>query len=190
MSVLEQNVVRCNRLYPIGGIPSGAFSGGVIQMASMTYSTPTTLAVLATNLTALPYSITITPRNSSNRMLIYVRWCGELDDGHDTTFCVRRTGPSVGTNFLGTNHSDGLRNVGIAVPVMSYAAAAGNNDSTPEACQFWYSDTPNTSGAVTYTPFVRSTIEQTIRINRTWTDTDSSSYERMISGIIVLEVSS
>lgn len=189
MSILESTRVRCNRLFPIGGIPSGAFSGGIIQMSSMTYSTPTTLAISATVLGQLPYSIEITPRSASNKMLIYVRWCGEVDDGWSTTFCVRRSGPSVGTNFLGTSHIDGVKNVGIAVPVMSYAAAAANNASTPEACQFWYSDSPNTTGAVTYTPFIRSALAQTVYINRTFTDSNTTSFERMISGMIVLEVS-
>lgn len=182
MSTLEANVVRCDRLYPTGAY---GFGGGIIQMSSMTYSTPTTLAISASTYTNLPYSISITPRNSTNKFLIYMRWCGEIDVGWDATFCLDRNGTKIGNS-----HTDGLKNPGIALPVMSYAANAVNDDSTPEACQFWYSDSPNTTSTLTYTPVVRSSTAQTFRINRTWTDTNAVGFERMISGMIVLEVSS
>jgi len=181
MAVLEGTLVRCNRLFPTG---SYGFSGGVIQIASMTYSTPTTLAISASTYTNLPYSISFTPKRSGNKFLIYTRWCGEVVEGWNTTFCLDRNGTKIGNT-----HTDGLKNPGIAVPVMSYAAAASNNDSTPEACQFWFSDSPNTSSTLTYTPVIRSSAAQTFRINRTWTDSNTSSFERMISGMIVLEVS-
>jgi len=181
MSTLESNVVRCDRLYPTGAY---GFGGGIIQMSSMTYSTPTTLAVSANTYTTLPYSISITPRDSGNKLLIYMRWCGEITGTWNATFCLDRNGTR-----LGTDHAEGVKNTGIAVPVMSYAAAAENNDSTPEACQFWFSDTPNTTSTLTYTPVVNLATAQTFRINRTWTDTNATGYERMISGMMVLEVS-
>ena len=181
MAVLEGSIVRCDRLFPTG---TYGFSGGVIQMSSMTYATPTTLAIAANTYTNLPYSVSITPRNSGNKFLIYMRWCGEIDNGWDATFSLDRNGTKIGNA-----HVDGVKNPGIAVPVMSYAAAAANNSSTPEACQFWYSDSPNTTSTLTYTPVVRNQNAHTFRINRTWDDTNNNGHERMISGMIVLEVS-
>jgi hypothetical protein len=183
MSSLESNIVRCNRMYPVGGVPAGAFGGGIIQVSSMTYSTPTTLAITANTYTNLPYSISITPRDSSNRFLIYMRFCGEISAPWNTTFCLNRNGTIIGRALAN------LRNAGISIPAISYAANAANDASTPESSQFWFSDNPGTTSTLTYTPVIRDAATQTIRINRTWTDSDTVNFERMISGMMILEVS-
>lgn len=98
-------------------------------------------------------------------------------------FGVNRNGTTIG------NVSDSNRPGGIAVPVMSYADNAANNATTPETCQFWYADAPATSSTLTYTPWIRSRIAQTIRINRTWNDANNRSYKYMQSQVTIFEVS-
>lgn len=183
MAYIDSSYARGNSLRPIGGLTSGTYAGGIVQVSTTTYSTPNTQAITAASYNNLPFSLAINPRRAANRFLIYVRVCGEIDNGWDTTFCLSRNG----TRLQGAP-SDGVKNAGIAVPVMSYAANAANNSSTPEVCSFWYQDAPGTTATLTYTPVIRSNVAQTIRINRTWDDTNANTHERMISQITIIEL--
>lgn len=182
MAVLQSDYVSADRLLPLG-VTGSTFGGGIVQVSSSRYFTPTTQAITANSISTLPFSASITPRYSSNAFLIYCRITGEFSSAWDILFGVNRNGTTLG------NVSNLNRPGGIGVPVMSWASSSSNNASTPETCQFWYGDAPGTSSTLTYTPWIRSRSGQTIRINRTWTDTDNRAYNRMQSQVTIFEIS-
>jgi len=126
-------------------------------------------------------------------LLIYVRFAGEVVQPYNTTFALSRYDTVInnfGLTILGAPSNSGLRNAGAAPAIISYANSNQNNLSTPEQSQFWVYDEALITSQITYTPIVRSFAAQTMAINKTITDSNAVGYERLISQITILEISS
>lgn len=180
MSTLESNYLSTDTL------TDGSNLGNVIQTVvldnSTTYS-QLTGANVYTAITGLS-GVQITPRRSSNRILIYAKWCGEIQSMWDVTWTIARNGSLISfPSFYGS------RNAGTTCGADTYSQAGGNNASTPAQMNFWTLDQPSTTSTTTYSLVVRSRINRTIYTNRTISDTNNVAYERMISSIHLLEVS-
>ena len=82
-----------NKILPRDGLPSGAYSGGIIQVR--THVKSTTVTTTANSIIEL-HSGTITPTSSTNKILVDVRV-----RGHETTGKARKWFMNVGRSIGG-----------------------------------------------------------------------------------------
>jgi len=206
MASIDADYVKANRIMPysdlsyyyIGGQEItdtsdgpgyGIQGGGIVQVCWGRFDSVITWSITSSGTTVGNFfQVQISPRRSTNKMLVYTQWSGEFNSTHNMTFGITR---QVGSNSttIGPTSGDGNRNSGIAPPYMSYAAAAANSVSTPEAAVYWTLDQPNTTSTIQYFPWVKTDTNRTMYINSTVTDGNSNQYERMICTMMVWEVS-
>lgn len=172
-----------NGFYPQDGV-SNARAGGIAQCVNAAYTTPYTVAFSANTHTSSSINATITPRSSGDGILIYARWCGEMDNLWDVVWNIARNGSIISD----PGNTPGNRNPGIMVGGDSYAAAAENNASTPAMVDLWYYDEPGTTAAVTYSLYFRRNTASTLYVNRTIIDSNTVDYERYISQMSLFEL--
>lgn len=159
-----------------------------LPRSSQTYiDTPFIQSVATLTLTDITgLSATIKPSSINSKILVVVRWFGELSNAGtiwDSMFGLKRNGSPIG-NPIGS----GVRQSGMASNTSTYNHGADAN-STAEVVQYYYIDSPNTTEPVTYqaTFLVRSAI--TLFTNRTVGDLDTAaSYERGTSNIFLMEL--
>lgn len=124
--------LRCNSIVPVGGIPAGASGGGIVQCVQTTSST----SVISTSTTyaSTGLSASITPRSTSNKILVMV-------------------------NLHGNPYSSNVANLGVqlsrnASPI--YTTDVGFIDSVNAAINigtyisFNHLDSPSTTSSITY----------------------------------------
>jgi hypothetical protein len=140
--------------------------GSVVQMVNTTIYTPTAVSVPAnavSNTNIPDFLVSITPKKSTSRIYVQVRWFGEINaqtTNWDTMFGLKRDGTPVGVN---PNATGGSR--GISMAALSYYLNDAN--STPEMMFFDFYDSPNTTSAVTYQVYANTTTANTLFTNRT-----------------------
>lgn len=171
-------------------VPSGNVlyaPGHIIQVVNTTLYTPTAVSIPAggavnTNIPDL--NCGITPKSSSSKVLVQVRWFGELSNqtfNWDTMFGLKRNGVVVGLN---PNTAGGGAS-GISMAALSYYAADGN--STPEMMSFDFHDSPATTGLVTYQVYANCVSAMTLYTNRT-VSAGATSFEYGSSTITLWEI--
>jgi len=179
---IQQNGVLVNKITSNGLTYRG--TGSVLQVVNTHYTTPTSQSItsnIINNITGLEASIT--PASTSSKILIFVRWFGEHGtDGAnwEHMFGITRDGTAIG---LPT--ATGAHTLGIHMAALSYGSA--NQDSTPETAFYNYLDSPSTTSTVTYRAYVKGGTAETLYTNRVVGATDSTSYERGTSSIILME---
>jgi hypothetical protein len=90
------------------------------------------------------------------------------------------------TTKLGQS-ADGSRRVGIASAGINHVSA--NQASTPETRYYQFIDSPNSTSAIVYAAaYNTSSTSGSLHLNRTVTDSDSASYERGVSSIVLMEL--
>lgn len=142
--------------------------GSVVQVVQTMLQVPTAVSVPAnaTSFTNIPdFFATITPKKSSSKIYVSVRWFGESSNqslNWDTMMGVKRNGNAVGYNIYNAGAS-----VGSAMPSLTYYG--NDNSSTPEQCYFDYLDSPGTIAQLTYQVYVNCTGAITLYSNRTLT---------------------
>jgi len=137
--------------------------------------------VAVTGLTA-----SITPKSASSRIMIDVRWSGEFSGpDHSYSMTLTRNG-----SFIGIAEPDGDRTRAMTMIPTSYHA--DNQASTPTTVSFCYLDSPNTTSTAVYAARIHNAASsnQTVYNNRSVTDSNSPSYERLTSSITLTEVQS
>jgi len=127
-------------------------------------------------------SAAITPSATSSKILIQV--------------CVFYEGTSAEQEYLWDIYRDstklgspkvGSRGGGIASAGINHTAA--NQDSTPETRFYQFVDSPSSTSAITYAAaYNTSATSGSIHLNRTVSDTNSASFERGVSSIILMEI--
>ncbi len=85
--------LRTNKILPRDGLPSGAYSGGIIQVR--VHTTSTTVTTTSSSIVELHQGV-ITPTSASNKILIDVRL-----RGHETTGNTRKWFMNVGRSVGG-----------------------------------------------------------------------------------------
>ena len=85
--------LRTNKILPRDGLPSGAYSGGIIQVR--VHTTSTTVTTTSSSIVELHQGV-ITPTSTSNKILIDVRL-----RGHETTGNTRKWFMNVGRSVGG-----------------------------------------------------------------------------------------
>jgi hypothetical protein len=179
---IQQNGVLVNKITSNGLTNRG--TGSVLQVVNTYYTTPTSQSItsnIINNITGLEASIT--PASTSSKILIFVRWFGEHStDGAnwENVFGISRDGTAIGLPTATGAHTQG-----ISMGALSYYA--GDNNSTPETAFYNFLDSPNTTSAVTYRAYVKGATAETLYTNRVVGGTDSTSFERGTSSIILME---
>jgi len=150
--------------------------GGVVQVKSAFKDDTFTMASATfTDITGL--TVSITPTSSSNKVLCIAT----------STMCQ-----SVGTNNGFVRLARGGTGIGVGAAAGSRIPSAGDVIATnalfgyPVSVSFL--DSPATTSATTYSLQVANNGSATIYVNRSQTDTNSSSFSRYSSTITVLEV--
>ena len=186
VSTISGSVASGNRVT----IPSGQVlyaPGHVIQVVNTTLYTPTAVAIpigAAINTNIPDFTCTITPKSTTSKIVVQVRWFGELSNqtaNWDNMFGLKRNGSPVGVN---PNTAGGA--TGIAMAGLGYYANDGA--STPEIMSFDFYDSPSTTSATTYQVYANCTsAAYTLYTNRTVT-AGAASYEYGSSTITLWEI--
>jgi len=182
MAELGSNYLQANYIAP----SSFTQSGGIIQTVVLNDTTQRTQSFTINSRAAITgLSASITPKRSSNAILIYARWCGEVSTLWNSVFGLRRGGVDIGNPAALS-----LQEAGITCGMDTYSANAADNASTPAQMNFWFRDTPGTTGTVTYDlTFMSSAGTVTLCTNRTITNSNTTNYELPSSAIYLMEVS-
>tara|TARA_B100000683_G_scaffold234527_1_gene237770 strand:- start:1353 stop:1961 length:609 start_codon:yes stop_codon:yes gene_type:complete len=127
-------------------------------------------------------SVTITPNFSNSKILISTSIFFEGNQAaHSYLWAFHRDSTKLSAA------TDGSRRTGIANTAVGYGAI--DQDSTAEAVNMMYVDSPNSTSAIVYSAsFQHGSSGAIVYINRTKTDTDSAGYERGISMIMAQEI--
>ena len=172
--------LRTNSIVPVGGIPAGADGGGIIQVVqTVKTDDASTTSNSYTDITGL--SVTITPRSTSNKILIMMN----VNIGHSTNattgFRIIRgasTDIASGT-YAGSGYS--AATVGGRISV--------SDDGNLFAFSMQYLDSPATTSATTY-KIQWATQSATAYINRAASSTGGGfSRCTSISTLLAVEVS-
>ena len=172
--------------------PNGG-AGKILQVVSVSDSVrETTGSVSMSTVNTYydtPFTVTITPTSSSNKILLAGHVFGEFtnDDLYFMWRIERAISGGSTTNIQAP--SAGSRAIGISVPPSGFYNS--NSDSTPTA-MVWSGllDSPSTTSAITYTFQVNATqnSNSTFYYNRCVTDSNAIDYERGLSWITAQEI--
>jgi len=179
MSILGSTTVNCNSILPIGGVPSGAIGGGIIQCVQ-TIKTDTYVHSSNAGFTDVTgLSATITPRSTSSKILVSVN----LNHSGFSYLAIRLYRDA---NLIYVGDASGSRIQAWVGPYHGYDNRYGTHTS-----QALFVDSPATTSATTYKVNVGtpSGTNRAVMIGRSYDDTDSNEHTRTPSSIILMEVS-
>ena len=174
-----------------GGIGTGSVLQTVshIETGFTTFSNPgtarTDLLLLASNAadSTSHVSASITPSSTSTKILIQVCVFYEgTASSQDYLWDIFRDSSKLGSPKVGT------RGGGIASTSINHHNT--DEDSTPETRYYQFLDSPSSTSAITYAAaYSFSGTSGSLHLNRTVTDSDTVSFERGVSSIILQEIS-
>ena len=151
-------------------------TGSVLQVVSTTKTdTVTTTTTSFADITGM--SATITPTNSSNKVLVFAKLSIAPQAGTNRA-AIRLVRESTAI-FIGDA-------AGSRVPASSSATAVNSDQITDLV--FVFLDSPATTSATTYKVQWQTTGAGTIGLNRSISDVDSNAYFRTASSITVMEI--
>jgi hypothetical protein len=149
---------------------------GVVQVQS-TAKTDTFTMSSATFADVTGLSVTITPTSASNKVLVSAVMMAGMDTGNTAWFArLLRDSTTIGVGDAASNRK--------LVSVASFSGAV----TTGQTAAVMFLDSPATTSAVTYKIQISAQTTAAVYINRTHTDTDSSTFPRGISTITAFEV--
>jgi len=135
-----------------------------------------------TRVDILALTANITPKYTTSKIMVEVRWQGECDGGNENiVFGIRRGGVDVGNG-----DASGTRATGIAGISQGYAQI--DNQSTMDSATYSFLDTPSTTSETTYTATIMNRNASIMYYNQTVGAGDGSAYERLTSSITLTEV--
>ena len=189
-------VLRVNSIVPRSGntisIESGHVlyvPGSIMQVVNTYYTTATSVSIPSgyntyTDVTGL--SASITPKSTSSKIYIRVRWFGEYSVQNINWDCMWQVKRNSSVILQGSQ--PGSLNIGIHMGMLAYNA--GDADSTPESAYFDAYDSPSSTSSLTYQVAVSHSYgsTQTLYINRTVNAATSGGYERGTSSITLWEI--
>ena len=171
--------LRVDKILPVDGAPTSG-GGGIIQVVqTVKTDTFTTTSTSFTDITG--YSVSITPKFSSSKILIM----GTLVAGYGVSsayalyFRLMR-----GSTPICVGDSDGNKTQA------SFGTQGLANTDTTISFPFQFLDSPNTTSATTYKVQATSENPQTLYVNRSLeTDGDNAIVARFASTLTVMEIS-
>jgi len=173
--------LRTNRIVPRDGLPSGS-AGGIIQVKSTTMTTVADYSISGMTWTEVGgLTTTITPTRSDSKILCMVSIGAIASNGSNQRYgmALRRNDENIGVNSDGANHTRAN---------WCYTGRALGN--APDAhISYTYLDSPATTSAVTYKIMITTEGSYTLYINRSSSDSSSSSVFRTASTFTLMEIS-
>lgn len=188
VSVDSSGFIQSSSLATVDGsvfsskLPATAFpSGSVIQMVSTLYRSYNSVSLSTTWVDVPNMSLDITPRSTSSRIKVEMRWFGETQVAWDCVFGITRNGTLINMPSVTT------RNPAIGVPCQTYVS--DDNNSTPELCFMSTIDAPATTSTLTYKMVARcNTTGRTLMTGRVFdSGVQQSNYEQGSCEIILTE---
>ena len=133
--------LRTNSIVPVGGIPAGADGGGIIQVVQ--YTTTATFATTSTTYVDTGLTASITPRSTSNKILILVsaeiNFYRSGSGGVGSGLKIERSGTAIVT----TPNDYGL--------FIEAAASGASNVASAQRISLNYLASPSSTSSLTYT---------------------------------------
>tara|TARA_B100000123_G_scaffold4323_1_gene3142 strand:+ start:1261 stop:1794 length:534 start_codon:yes stop_codon:yes gene_type:complete len=173
--------LRTNRIVPRDGLPAGS-AGGIIQVKSTTMTTTATYSISGMTWTEVtPLTTTITPTRSDSKILVMANIGGISSNGEYQRYgmALRRDNQNIGVNSDGVNHTRA-----------NWTYYGRNFGNTPDTfAVFNHLDSPGTTSAVSYKVMITTEGSYTLYINRSVTDSSSSSVFRTASSLTLMEIS-
>jgi len=188
------STLKVSNIQDIANNAAMSISGGVVTFSNptvganqaqvqthlVTTSSQSISVGTRTNITGL--NATITPSTTSKRIKVSVRWAGEYSNASPWEACygIRRDSTDIGNPATA-----GSRHVGIASQSNNHSA---DSTTTPDSSIYSYIDSPSTTSAITYHATFLQRFAGTLYNQRTVSDTDSISRERLTSSITLEEI--
>jgi hypothetical protein len=173
--------LRTNRIVPRDGLPAGS-AGGIIQVKSTTMTTTATYSISGMTWTEVGgLTTTITPTRSDSKILVMANIGGISSNGEYQRYAMalRRDNQNIGVNSDGVNHTRA-----------NWTYYGRNFGNTPDTfAVFNHLDSPGTTSAVSYKVMITTEGSYTLYINRSVTDSSSSSVFRTASSLTLMEIS-
>ena len=174
--------LRVDKIIPTTGVPTGG-GGGIVQVKSTTFTDNVSYAISGmtwTEVTGL--TTTITPKFNTSKILCMVTIGAIESNGHNQRFgmALRRNSTNIGVN---TQSGGGQTRANWA----SRGQNVGNIVSN-WAC-FNHLDSPASTSQQTYRVMITTEGSQTLYVNRSESDADSSSVFRCASSLTLMEFS-
>lgn len=159
-------------------------AGNILQVKETHLDTAFSVAYTAstdTDVTGL--SVSLTPAATTSKVLVFVRLNHEINhiNSHDIFLNLKR-----GSTFVGRPAAAGNRPTALQGTSMGYWNS--DDTSTMENNYFHFLDSPGTASSITYQVSMRCMYGTTMYVNRTASDFNLESYERLTSSIVVMEV--
>lgn len=157
---------------------AAAAGGKVVQV--VTGALTTTATTTSTSFTDTGLSVTITPSNASNEILLFVSLAATCDGSGAAAFYTLADGSN---NNLINATSPGSRR-----PAFARIEATSTDKYSMNGIALVFKHAPATTSAVTYK--IRHAVSSTVTslINRIADDTDNNGFSRGVSTIIAMEV--
>jgi len=168
--------LKVNSIVPVGGLPSGAAGGGIIQTVTVTKTDTTSLTSNQSEVEFTGFQPTITPSSNSSKILIMVSLCYGATS---TTYKARLKRGS--TNIL-QGGSGGNRQVS------SFGLGLVGDGNQVDVASFIGIDEPATTSATTYKLFFINDNNVALRINRSVDDDNDATGGRHVSTFTLMEI--
>ena len=176
--------LRTNKIVPRDGLPLSASGGGIIQVVSVTKTDAESLASTSTPQLIPGMQATITPQSASNKILVMISLHAAVAGNYAAHYAVLRRD----STDIAVGDAAGSRNratFSLQSPSFYFDATYG-----PGFAAVNHLDSPATTSAVTYGLYHAEADNQSngLYINRSPTDTDSISFNRVTSSITLMEI--
>jgi hypothetical protein len=175
--------LRTNSIVPAGGIPAGASGGGIIQVVQTEKTDTFSSSSQTTFVDITGMSVIITPRSTSNKILIHYNLCTSIVSGG--------YGCHIRLVRGSTDIAQGAGSGSIVTSTTSAYSGSSNADYPMYVQNMTFIDSPSTTSATTYKLQARgwNSVAGTFYINRSAAETNAANFARTISTITAYEVS-
>ena len=175
--------LRTNRIIPRDGLPSGS-AGGIIQVKSTTMTEVASYSISGMTWTEVGgLTTTITPTRSDSKILIMLTMGGmaSSNSGQRYAVALRRDNSNLtaAINSDGSNHTRAT---------WAYTGR-GLGNALEGHPAFNHLDSPATTSATTYRVMITTEGSYTLYVNRSQSDSSSSSVFRTASSLTLMEIS-
>ena len=175
--------IRTNSIVPAGGIPAGANGGGIIQVVSTTFTSTFSWTTKGSWVDMTGISASITPRSSSNKILVYVMLStGDGGNNYERVYRVSRAGSPI---VQGTTFANQMVQAAFATGMGAFAS-----NQVIVTIPYIFLDSPASTSALTYQlqGWASTSSVTTSYINQPYVPQSASSASG-ISTMLLMEVS-
>ena len=172
----------------LSGMTSASMpTGSVLQVKQLLLTTPSSQSLSAnTNTVVSGFFLAITPTSTSSKILVTMQWSGESSLAHDLIFGLQVLIPFAAIFYPGMPSNIGSRRGGLAQTLTSYTSS--DNSTTMESASFSILYSPNSTESITHKVFANHKDAVTLFNQRSVSDTDATSRERIPSTLQLMEI--